>query len=198
MLWLIAIAISLDSLLVAFTYGLRGLLLPWKEIIKISLTVAVIFAIAMSCGQLITLIISVRSTEMLGGIILAVVGVCLLLSCFREQLKKPSNNRLSFLFYILKKPMSADLDRSGNINGMEGFWIGVALSLDSFGAGIGVSMMGASFITTPIMIFAITYFFLFLGVCIGKYCAHIPFVQKFSFLPGLLLISIGIWKVMMA
>ena len=40
--------------------------------------------------------------------------------------------------------MVADFDKSGTITGVEAFMLGLALSLDSFGAGIGAAMLGFS------------------------------------------------------
>ncbi len=190
MLTLLIIAISIDSFLVAFTYGLRGLTLPVRELLKISVTVGIAFAISMLSGSFLSSVISIRSTEIVGGFILALVGVILLSSLFQEKKKK----EIPFLIKILKKPMAADIDRSGRINGVEPFLIGIALSLDSFGAGIGIYMLGASPIFTPIYVFVITVVFLLLGVNVGKYCANIKGLKKMSFIPGCLLIIIGIWK----
>ncbi|MGP4041620.1 sporulation membrane protein YtaF [Gracilibacillus sp. D59] len=190
MLTLLIIAISIDSFLVAFTYGLRGLTLPIKELLIISVTVGATFAISMLSGTILSSVISVRSTEIVGGFILTLVGIILISSLFQEKKKKD----LPFLIKILKKPMTADIDRSGKINGVEPFLIGIALSLDSFGAGIGIYMLGASPIYTPIFVFFMTALFLLLGVNIGKYFAHIKGLKKMSFIPGCLLIIIGIWK----
>ncbi|SFM07771.1 putative sporulation protein YtaF [Gracilibacillus orientalis] len=247
MLTLLIIAISIDSFLVAFTYGLRGLTLPIRELLKISVTVGIAFAISMLSGSVLSSVISIRSTEIVGGFILAAVGVILLASLFQEKKKKeipflirkesgnlsssdrPETRRLhespydkpslvrkltviplsqlirssryvsiralcAFLIKILKKPMTADIDRSGKINGVEPFLIGIALSLDSFGAGIGIYMLGASPIFTPLYVVLITVVFLLLGVNVGKYCANIKGLKKMSFIPGCLLIIIGIWK----
>ncbi|WP_163581593.1 manganese efflux pump [Gracilibacillus saliphilus] len=247
MLTLLIIAISIDSFLVAFTYGLRGLTLPVRALLLISATVGIVFAISMLSGSILSSIISIRSTEIVGGFILALVGVVLLISLFQEKKKKDipflrtkessdlfSSDRqetkrnhesphgklssvrkrtmislsqlirssryvsiralCAFFINILKKPMAADIDRSGKINGVEPILIGIALSLDSFGAGIGIYILGASPIFTPLYVFFITVVFLVLGVNVGKYCANIKGLKNMSFIPGCLLIIIGIWK----
>ena len=48
---------------------------------------------------------------------------------------------LGVVIHILKKPTRADFDRSGIITGLEALFLGVALSLDAFGAGIGAAML---------------------------------------------------------
>ncbi|WP_058307131.1 sporulation membrane protein YtaF [Gracilibacillus massiliensis] len=191
MLALIIIAISIDSFLVAFTYGLRELTLPLSEMLKISITVATVFGISMIIGDVLSSIISIQSAEMVGGFILAMVGVLLLTTLVEKKKKK---KKIPFLIKILKKPMEADIDHSGKINGIEPFLIGIALSLDSFGAGIGVSILGASPVITSLFVFVLTSLFLIVGVYTGKYFANIKGMKKVSILPGFLLIVIGIWK----
>lgn len=191
MLAIIIIAISIDSFLIAFTYGLRGLTLPWSEMLKISITVGAVFGISMLIGDVLSSIVSIQSAEMVGGFILAMVGVILLTTLVEKKKKK---QKIPFLIKILKKPMEADIDHSGKINGIEPFLIGIALSLDSFGAGIGVSMLGASPFITSLLVMAITSLFLIIGVYVGKTFANISGIKKVSILPGFLLIIIGIWK----
>ena len=52
--------------------------------------------------------------------------------------------RFGIIIQILKEPRRADLDRSGMISSKEALWLGLALSLDSCGAGIGMALMGYS------------------------------------------------------
>ena len=45
------------------------------------------------------------------------------------------------MIQILRKPTVADFDKSGTISAGEAL-LGIALSVDSFGAGIGASLLG--------------------------------------------------------
>ncbi|MDI5788515.1 hypothetical protein PO124_09275 [Bacillus licheniformis] len=49
---------------------------------------------------------------------------------------------LGIVIHILRKPTSADIDKSGIITGIEAFLLGFALSIDAFGAGIGAAALG--------------------------------------------------------
>ena len=101
---------------------------------------------------------------------------------------------LGVVIHILRKPMSADIDKSGTINGVEAFLLGFALSLDAFGAGIGAALLGYSPLIMAISVAVMCSMFLFFGLKSGQLFSHNKWVQKFSFLPGVLLIMIGIWK----
>jgi putative sporulation protein YtaF len=102
---------------------------------------------------------------------------------------------LGLVIHILKKPMSADFDRSGTITGVEAFMLGMALSLDAFGAGIGAVMLGFSPIYLAFSVALLSSLLVLVGIKLGSYLSRIPWLQKFSFLPGILLIIIGIWKI---
>lgn len=193
LLLLIVTAISLDSLLIAFAYGLKRLALPFTETVKIALTVGIVFGMSMIMGNALTSFISVDSAEILGGAVLAAVGIFLLLSVWVEKSKKKQD--MPFIIQILKKPLKADLDKSWSINGMEAILIGMALSLDSIGAGIGVSILGISPVLATIVVILITAVFLMTGVQLGRTFANIKGIEKVSFLPGCLLLIIGLWKI---
>ncbi|ENH97064.1 integral inner membrane protein [Gracilibacillus halophilus YIM-C55.5] len=194
MLWFVAVAISLDSLFVAFTYGLRNVQLPWKEVMKIAVTVGAVFGLAMVSGSMISMVIPLEYLERISGLLLLIIGFLLVVSCLIKQ-NKPSNHRLSTLINIMKKPVSADFDQSGEINGMEAVWIGIALSLDSIGAGISLSFIASPILFTSFFVCLITGCFLIIGVSLGKSCAYIKGVQRMSLLPGCLLMLIGVWKI---
>lgn len=101
---------------------------------------------------------------------------------------------LGIVIQILRKPQTADFDASGTISASEAFMLGIALSLDAFGAGIAAGLMGLHMIHTPLLIVFCSAFFLIGGTCIGRKLAHYRYTQFVSGLPGLLLIILGIIK----
>ena len=60
--------------------------------------------------------------------------------------------RLGLVIQILKTPSAADIDCSGSISAAEAAWLGAALSLDAFGAGIGASLLGYPSLLTALVI----------------------------------------------
>ncbi|MCM3767224.1 sporulation membrane protein YtaF [Neobacillus niacini] len=205
-LLILAFALSLDSFSVGFTYGLRKMAMPFKSILIIATCSAVSLMIAVSIGHGLERVLSPRMTESLGGIILIGLGAWVLYQFFRpEKEKEPVEHEkmivnfeirsLGLAINILKKPMSADFDRSGTITGIEAFMLGFALSLDSFGAGIGAAMLGFSPINLAISVAVMSSLFVFFGIKSGSLFHKFDWVQRFAFLPGVLLIIIGIWKI---
>lgn len=205
-LLLLALAVSLDSFGVGLTYGLRKMKLPFKSLLFIAGCSAISILVAMGFGTVIQQYISPSFAEALGGIILILIGAWALYQVFRptkdeheavEKDKVIVNFEIKMfgvVIRILRKPMEADFDRSGTITGREAFLLGVALSLDAFGAGIGAALIGFSPIIMAITVAVMSASFVTLGMKSGRKYADSSVVQKFSFIPGLLLIILGVWN----
>lgn len=202
---LLALAVSLDSFSVGFTYGLRKMRIPFKSIIVIASCSAISLIGAMALGQIIEAFLSPEMAEKIGGIVLVLLGGWILYQFFRPEKSKDTLphekiivnfeiKSLGIVINILKKPMSADFDKSGTITGIEAFMLGLALSLDAFGAGIGAAMLGFSPIALAITVALMSSLFVSLGMKMGVLLSKNTILQRFSFIPGLLLIFIGIWK----
>jgi len=95
---------------------------------------------------------------------------------------------------ILKHPAAADVDRSGTISPGEAAVLGVALSLDAFGAGLGAALIGLSPWVTPAAIGFSSGFFLMAGLTAGARMSGFAWMRRLIFLPGMILIAMGILK----
>jgi putative Mn2+ efflux pump MntP len=104
--------------------------------------------------------------------------------------------RLGLVIQILRKPQIADVDRSGIISASEAVLLGFALSLDSFGAGLGAAMLGFSPLLTAFIISSASGLFLLGGMRLGLRFAAWRGMQTLSFLPGIMLIVIGIMRLL--
>ncbi|MUT65815.1 MntP/YtaF family protein [Paenibacillus sp. NEAU-GSW1] len=102
--------------------------------------------------------------------------------------------RLGLVIQILRTPQAADVDKSGTISASEAITLGVALSLDAFGAGIGAAMIGLPSLLTAVVIAAASALFLMSGIRFGFRFSSWRGMQALSVLPGILLIVLGIMK----
>jgi putative sporulation protein YtaF len=205
-LFLLAFAVSLDSFSVGLTYGLRNMFIPLKSIIVISFCSAASLICSMLLGKGIAHFFSPEWTERLGGLILVFLGAWVLYQFFRQEdegsslqqeekmLWKLEIKSFGVVIHILKKPTAADFDRSGSITGVEALMLGLALSLDAFGAGIGAALLGYSPVQLALVVVLMSSCFLLLGIRCGKALSRVKWMRAFSFLPGIVLIMIGIWR----
>lgn len=104
--------------------------------------------------------------------------------------------RLGIVVQILRTPSSADMDASGSISSMEAMILGIALSLDAFGAGLGAALLGFNPIWTSLTIALFSGTFLLLGMKTGLRFAGNYWMKHAAALPALLLIAMGILKLL--
>jgi len=188
----IVIAVSLDSFGVGMTYGMRKIKVHFFPLLIIMSCSGMMVFIAMTIGNIISAYISSNITSSIGGIILIFLGLFMLVSIFSDS-KKSFSNHIFVHQSVLSSPQKIDKDRSGTIQFNEAIILGSALAMDAFGAGIGVSMMGYKPILTAILIAGMSGGFLFIGMRTGFLLSKIKVLSKLTFLPPIILISIGIY-----
>lgn len=204
-LFLLALAVSLDSFGVGLTYGLRKMKLPFKSLIFIASCSAISILIAMMIGNWFQQYLSSAVAETIGGIILIIIGAWALYQIYRPAKRDEKTNDdaviinfeieiLGVVIKILRKPMVADFDDSGTITGREAIFLGTALSLDAFGAGIGAALIGFPPLSTALSVAFMSAICVTFGMKSGYIFSDSEIMQKFSFIPGLLLIILGAWK----
>lgn len=212
-LFILALAVSLDSFGVGVTYGLRKVKLPLISIIIIGLSSAIMILISMQIGVLISLMLSPYAAKWIGSVILVSIGVWAIHQVLKPNQELDTDNKkmltnkgkriiyieikkLGIVIEILKKPIKADIDNSGYISSSEAILLGLALSLDAFGAGIGAALVGFNPVITAITIAGMSSLFILFGLKMGFWFSGIEWLKKFTLLPGIILILIGILKVL--
>lgn len=206
-LLLLGFAVSLDSLTVGLTYGMRKVSIPFTSLIIISSCTFIVLMLAMGIGTIIEQFISYEAAERLGGIILIGIGIWVLYQFFtsRETNSEDQSDykvikfevkSFAIIIKILKKPMEADFDRSGNISSREALFLGLALSLDSFGAGVGAALIDLPPILFSIVIIVSSTVFVLAGIRIGKLLSNVMWFKNLTVLPGIALVLIGILKIL--
>lgn len=197
----IVIAVSLDGLGVGMTYGMRKVRIPLHGLLIIMCCSGIIVLISMTAGHLIKHVISPMVTDMLGSFIFIGLGFYVLCSVMLKEHTKsnsaksdlPHKNNMKELASILQDPMQADKDRSGVISITESFVLGTALALDAFAAGLGASMLGYTPLLTAVLVATMSGLFLYSGLKIGLLLSKNKLLKKFTFIPPVLLIGIGIY-----
>lgn len=104
--------------------------------------------------------------------------------------------RLGIVVQILRTPSSADMDASGSISPMEAMVLGIALSLDAFGAGLGAALLGYNPVWTSLAITIFSGSFLVLGMKTGFRLSGSYWMKHAAALPALMLIVMGIMKLL--
>lgn len=219
-LLLLAFAVSVDGFGVGVTYGLRRIRIPFLSVIIIACCSGFIIWLSMQVGTLIAAYMPETVAKDVGACVLIGIGIWALVQLKRGKEedgageKKPpvitkvedrthpvlvmivELKRLGLVIQILKTPQAADVDRSGVISASEAVMLGVALSLDAFGAGLGAAMLGLPPLLTALTIAAASAFFLLGGLGFGFKFSNWKGMQALSLLPGIMLIVMGIMKLL--
>lgn len=205
-LLVLAFAVSLDGFGVGVTYGLRKIRIPFRSVTIISGFSALVILISMQIGVWLKHWISPEQARWVGAIILMGIGCWTLYQmtqtkeeevtedAYEKTLVEIEIKWLGLVVHILKKPTDADRDRSGIISPSEATLLGAALSLDAFGAGIGAAFIGFAPWITALVIALMSGAFLMGGLRFGWIFSDQAWLHRLAFLPGCLLIIIGLSK----
>ncbi|MCZ8511917.1 sporulation membrane protein YtaF [Paenibacillus filicis] len=218
----LAFAVSLDGFGVGVMYGLRKIRIPLPSVAIISCWSGLIIFSSMQVGVLMSRFVSPAAAKSIGASILMGIGLWALYQiitgkkeegasenvkldmgaasapigteAFARKIINIELRRFGLVIQILKTPSIADMDRSGYISPYEATLLGLALSLDAFGAGIGAALLGYTPWLTASVIALASGTFLSIGLNVGFRYAGMKWLRKMSVLPGFVLIIMGIMK----
>lgn len=219
----LAIAISLDGFFAGMTYGIRKVKVPFIPMLIISTVSACMIAISMALGSTVLEWISPGLASFVGAAILIVIGILVIRETYKtlavKMVEQDVNDGYSIIYaeeeavqcreprrlaewklkpfgiviQIIKEPMRADFDLSGSISNYEALFLGLALSMDAFGAGFGAALTGASPVLIPISVGVMQLVCVTTGNFIGGRFNNL-LNQQTAYLPGLILICLGVLK----
>jgi putative sporulation protein YtaF len=213
----LALAVSLDGLSAGMMYGIRKIRIPVSSVLIVSLCSGFVLFGSMAFGSLFVAWLPERTAQWIGAGILIVIGIWAILQMLlasrrgtkeEDDLAPPVTvveertllqweiRQLGLIIRIWRKPSEADMDRSGVITAMEAVLLGLALSLDSLGAGIGAALIGFPPVTTALLIAAASGLCIGAGVKLGFLFSGWRWIGKLTLLPGCILILMGILKLM--
>ncbi|MBP1930136.1 sporulation membrane protein YtaF [Ammoniphilus resinae] len=210
-LFALAFAVSLDGFGVGLSYGLRKIRIPAFSVLIITFCSSLMILLSMGLGEWLASFTNVDTQRNIGGWILIIVGCWTLVQFFRSketttasehppnhdtptQVLKINIKTFGLVIQILRMPSAADVDRSGTITGFEAVLLGTALSLDAFGAGFGASLLGFSPWLTAASVSIFNFLLISFGMKVGFTLAKVKKLQLLSFIPGIILVMIGFFK----
>ncbi|MDR7318300.1 sporulation membrane protein YtaF [Brevibacillus nitrificans] len=217
-LLLVSLAISMDSVSVGLTYGLRNMRMPFLSLIVVSGCSFVVVYGVMMIGSSLTYWLTPEIGKQIGAAVLIVMGLFTLwrLISPRSTAEEEQSARVDValvekegepewtvlsqfrvfgvMIQILRDPAQADTDRSGHIMGWEAVMLGLALSLDAFGAGISLTFLGYSPVIVALCIAVMSALLLQIGLTLGRRAGQSKWISKLTWLPPILLICIGVAK----
>ena len=171
---LLALSVSIDSLGIGITYGLRktSISTPAKFILFI-ISFAFV-CISVTLGYFLISILPNNIIKTVSVILLCLMGFLIIYEAMNTTEKKEYKSHQIFLkplgitIQIIKNPISSDLNNSKIIEKNEAVYLAFALSLDSICVGITSSSFGMYSLLFPILVPLFQFLFLNVGIALGK------------------------------
>ena len=219
---LLAICVSIDSLGIGLTYGLKNTKISSIAKLILFIICLVVTGLSVAIGNYISQIFTPDISKIIGATFLCILGAWIIIQSITDKSKSndfnnDTNKRLDnsnrnikdkkeYQFFIkflgitiqiIKDPSYSDLDKSNKIDGKEAMYLGIALSLDSIGIGIGSSIMTSNLFLFPLLASIFQLLFLSVGSFLGKKIRDISNIPQniWSIISGALLIFIGFSKI---
>jgi len=197
---LIATAVSIDGFWGGFAFGLRRIKIKILPLVIIAFWSVVCTMVTMLIGYNLKEIIPLEAAKYIGAGLLILLGTFTLKEGYKQKQELSTNShdlcdiKFSDLIKIIRNPLLADVDKQNDIKPMEGTLLGIAVAMDASIAAFTVSLMGVNPYTTPFL-FGLTHFVLIgLGNVIARHSEINKLAEKFSLLPGIILMILGLLR----
>jgi putative Mn2+ efflux pump MntP len=174
-LFILSIAVSIDGLAAGMAFGMKRIAIPMSSILIVGLSSGGVIAFSMPIGHVILKHMPEQFSHWIGAGIFICIGLISLLN---------------------RNPSQADRDQSGEISAKEAFLLGIALSIDSFAAGVSAALLGFTIWLTAGTIALSCALFIGMGSYLGQRLSCKIQKQYLSYIPGLLLVILGMIKLL--
>lgn len=170
----LAFCSSIDSIGIGISYGFKNIRISFLSYIILFWVSLFISSISIIIGSIFSSLLPIILSESIGSIILFLMGL--------------------YIIYKSLAEYNADFDKSNNIDIKEALFLGIALSVDSIGIGIGGVNIGVNIYLYSIFVSLFNIIFLTIGRLLGNKITSISNVpiSSWSILSGGLLIFISI------
>lgn len=189
MLVLLSLALSIDSLGIGLSYGIRKIKISFGAMVIISFVTLIVCGFSALIGSVLPIIFNESFGVILGALVLAIIGGVIIYNSLEERkedkepVKKEENTNsvkaekktifsifikaMGITINIIKEPEISDVDKSKVIEAKEAFYLGLALCLDSVGAAVGSGAIGTKPWLFAVLICVFQLMFLLFGSMIG-------------------------------
>jgi len=199
---LLGIAANLDNLAIGIVYGLRGIRLPFPSNLVMALLSGLAIYLSGWCGQQLARVMSINTANVIGGIIVALMGIWVLWVYLKDQEKykifpiQCDDEHEDSMTIIFKHPERADADNSGDISWQEALGLGLALAANCLTMGVGVGITGLNLAGVTLAVTLSSIMAITLGLILGhRYGA--TFLGNYATpVAGVILLLVGIYEML--
>ncbi|TWH46653.1 manganese efflux pump [Sporomusa sp. KB1] len=203
---LLGLAVSIDGFVAGIAYGLKNICMPFTSLSIVGVVAGICTAIAMVMAYLVGQFINTDVAIAMGALLLIMLG---LWSLFQQYITKDiasyemageiTARKLTFslgrlVISIMAKPETADVDKLGIISPLEAVFLGFAVGADAMVGTFAAALMGPLPFYTPLAIGVIHMLCIATGFYSSQKLISERMKKRFPYLPGALLILLGILR----
>ncbi|MBE6033585.1 MAG: sporulation membrane protein YtaF [Clostridiales bacterium] len=193
--FLFALAANIDNFIVGTAYGIKKVHLNLFHICAISMIISAGTLIAMIFGKSLLNFIPIGSAGLLGGVMIIAMGTYYFLAFWRNKDKENSKDKSKEEDSNSQYKDSANEIELQKLGYKEIVLLGLALSLNNAGLGIGASITGLNIVITSIVSFIFSFMFIYLGNKLGKSRIAKVIGRYAEPASGLLIIALGLIEI---
>ena len=193
---LYSLSSNLDNLVIGIAYGVKKIKIGITPNLIIATVTSIGTLISMSVGKFISGFLPTSLTNMLGAVIIMLLGLYFLIQSILKLIPKSYSNSLALknVDEIMDYAEKSDSDNSGTLNIKEAFVVSLGLMLNNLGTGLAASITGVNVSITVICTFILSIALLMLGKSIGHNVLGSVCGKYAPLISGVLLIILGIFE----
>lgn len=193
---LYSLSSNLDNLVIGIAYGVKKIKIGLISNLIIATVTSIGILISMSVGKFISGFLPTSLTNMLGAVIIMLLGLYFLIQSILKLIPKSYSNSLALknVDEIMDYAEKSDSDNSGTLNIKEAFVVSLGLMLNNLGTGLAASITGVNVSITVICTFILSIALLMLGKSIGHNILGSICGKYAPLISGVLLIILGIFE----
>lgn len=193
---LFAVSASLDAFLVGLTFGIRRIHISFPKNLLISLITLAGTAFSILSGHFLSPLFAGHLTKMAGGLLLILMGIYYVIKCLLNAGRQPTEQCCSPPTSVPNGEVSMQAFTGNSLSLQESLLLGLALSANNMGIGIGASIAGLPLLPACVFTFLCSVCFLALGSRLGR-MKLLKLADRYAdLLCGLLLILLGLYELL--
>lgn len=184
MIVLMTLAATADSFIIALNYGIKKVIISNSSNLFISIFCLLGTLISMLIGKFLGGLVTVQSADILGSVVL--IGFSL------YMLKNALFTSKHDTHQYTQDPTAVDKDNSKVIEFKESFFIGLLLSINNMGMGIGAGITGMPIIITSLGCAVASFIFIKVGCLFGRCIYSLKVSKCLEIISGVFVLVLGI------
>lgn len=190
----------MDNIGARIAYSIRGIKITTAINLWISVITFIISTFAAMSGTFMTGFFSKHLSSVISMVLLSAIGLWMIVDPYLREnshlVKKKDKSRGKSIWHVFFNPEHADMDNSKHIDFKEATVLGIALSLNNIGGGLGAGMIGLNSWLVGLFSAVISFLALWAGNYVTEYFMRWKLGNAATIMAGLVLIAIGIEQIL--